>query len=448
MKQVLLAFFAVLIFLIWEAVSDAAAHLMFGAAAAPRRALSATRAELQTDVVTNTAYLPLILHPFYYHLPLVSLPPFIDMPYPEDDSEGESLNAFLAWKVHPGIFQQPTFMVYLEADNPNPSIVVAENLVSPNLDPETFSENTQYYWKVTAVDATGKRVESETWTFKTEARTDPPDLDAMSSVPAGGFFMGCDSSNPFEYTCSYNVWHLDEPVRFVQIDAFEIDKYEVTNSEYRVCMEAGVCAPPVVRTVVDDRAYDQYPVTFVSWWDATAFCTWEGKRLPTEAEWEKAARGAIDTRIYPWGNETPDCHRVSSSFYREGEDCNQVEDGPGPVGRHPRGASPYGAYDMSGNIFEWVNDKYDVNYYNYAPNENPPGPPFARTYRTSGDPMQPATSDERGYPVFTIRGGSWAGHTHYMRVSHRHFGHHGPQLGVYADAPYFRNHRVGFRCAR
>ena len=405
---------------------------------------------LTTSVpATSTLYLQWIQRPFEYFLPVIQQPPFLDKPFPPNASTGKSLNTYLAWKVFESVFRNPmSFTIYLEANNPTPQTVVADMLNTPAFDPETLSEDTQYYWKVVAVDASGQRVESDTWTFRTEAKPNPPDLAAMVEVPAGPFIMGCDLSNPHEDYCSYNVWHQDEPVRIVTIDAFEIDKYEVTNSEYRDCMEAGVCGAPALRHYVDNLAYDLYPISFISWWDANTFCAWEGKRLPTEAEWEKAARGPIDTRKWPWGNEEPDCHRVNSILYRSEHDCDLLPKGQVPVGRYPRGATPYGAYDMAGNVFEWVNDKYDVNYYNYAPNDNPQGPPYSRTYRTLGDAFAPLTYEERGYPIFTIRDGPWTGHAHYMRVSHRHFGHHGILYEIYGDAPFFRNERVGFRCAR
>lgn len=403
-----------------------------------------------SDIITYTAYLPVLIVPHRTYLPMVAQPPFLDEPYPPDASIDKSLNVYLAWKVLNGAFHVPTtFTVYLEANNPSPRTIITDSLTVPAFDPETLAENTQYYWKVVATDANGRQVESDTWAFHTEAKPNPPDLDAMVEVPAGPFLMGCDLSNPHETYCSYNVWHQDEPVRSIYLDAFEIDKYEVTNSEYRACMEAGACDPPWMTLLVNNPDLDLHPVTFISWWSAQDFCTWEGKRLPTEAEWEKAARGPIDTRRWPWGNEEPDCLRTNSTLYRAGRDCNLLPKGTVPVGRYPRGATPYGAYDMTGNVFEWVNDKYDVNYYNYAPDINPPGPPTSRTYRTSGELDAPLPYEELGFPIFTLRDGPWQGHAHYMRVSHRHFGHHGPiNYAIYADAPYFRNNRTGFRCAR
>ena len=178
-------------------------------------------------------------------------------------------------------------------------------------------------------------------------------------VPAGEFIMGSEHG-----------YSQERPQHTVHLDAFYIGKYEVTNAQYGVCVDAGVCNPPSPNrsysrdSYYANPAYDDYPVIYVSWHDAAAYCRWAGGRLPTEAEWEKAARGA-DGRRYPWGNEW-DANKVNSR-----------EAGPGDttaVGSYPAGASPYGALDMVGNVREWCQDWYDEDYYASSPQHNPPGP--------------------------------------------------------------------------
>jgi formylglycine-generating enzyme required for sulfatase activity/pimeloyl-ACP methyl ester carboxylesterase len=234
-------------------------------------------------------------------------------------------------------------------------------------------------------------------------------------IPAGTFQMGCDVNNPAE-SCSSS----EQPLHTVYLDAYYIDKYPVTNARYKACVDGGGCTPPEDHSSYErdsyygNATYDNYPVINVTWHQANAFCAWEGKRLPTEAEWEKAARGSSDTRKYPWGNADATC---SLANYRglSGDYC--VGD-TSEVGSYPAGASPYGVLDMAGNVWEWVNDWYHSYYYSVSPGSNPQGP---------------TTGSHR-----VLRGGSWYISDYFVRSAFRD--------GYYPDV--WVSSYGGFRCVR
>jgi formylglycine-generating enzyme required for sulfatase activity len=167
----------------------------------------------------------------------------------------------------------------------------------------------------------------------------PADAMSMVYVPEGEFLMGSDVGDSFE-----------GPMHSVDLEAYWIDQTEVSNGMYALCVTAGKCDRPsnfssLTRTsYYNDARFIDYPVVWVDWNDATAYCGWAGARLPTESEWEKAARGT-DGRTYPYGEASPSCELVS--YYS----CNQDTK---PVDSYPPGASPYGVLNMSGNVWEWV----------------------------------------------------------------------------------------------
>jgi formylglycine-generating enzyme required for sulfatase activity len=189
--------------------------------------------------------------------------------------------------------------------------------------------------------------------------TKTSDLDGMMQVyiPAGEFIMG---SNEDPKSKEY-------PEHPVYLNAFWMDKYEVSNAMYEKCVASGACWEPVPRLnpYYGKWVYRNLPVVYVNWYAAEAYCTWAGRHLPTEAEWEKAVRGT-DARYFPWGNSkaNPRLANFSETLFLESL----------PVTRYPLGASPYGALNMAGNVREWVADWFDNRYYFEAPYKNPTGP--------------------------------------------------------------------------
>jgi serine/threonine-protein kinase len=186
----------------------------------------------------------------------------------------------------------------------------------------------------------------------------------MVYVPEGMSQMGDDDS-----------WFNDQhPEQEIYLDAFWIDKYEVTNRQYSICVQEGKCTEPLETTSFTREAYygveefDNFPVVYVNWYQASEYCQWVGGSLPTEAQWEKAARGTTG-RTYPWGEEEPTCDLANFKF----EDKECIGDTTS-VGSYPKGASPYGALDMAGNVMEWGADWYITSYYSVMPQENPAGP--------------------------------------------------------------------------
>lgn len=216
----------------------------------------------------------------------------------------------------------------------------------------------------------------------TPAPPTPPAFDpkAMIEVPGGYFEMGC-KPGAHDPVCAAT---LDEQAHRVYVSPFRIDKYEVTFARYQACIDARVCTEPTVAGGMNfgRPGIEKFPVNGVAWDQAKTFCEWQGRRLPTEAEWERAARGD-DGRVYPWGNQAPSCERAVV----DGKQAGELGCGTGntlDVGSKPAGASPYGAMDMAGNLWEWTADWYAVDYYANSPERDPKGPASGHFKSTRG----------------------------------------------------------------
>ena len=187
-------------------------------------------------------------------------------------------------------------------------------------------------------------------------------VTGMVSVPAGPFMRGCNAA--LDSLCETD----ESPYTSITLSAFQIDRTEVTFANWSACVAASACA------AAPDPGSTDRPVS-VPHAQAIAYCAWAGKRLPTEAEWEKAARGT-DGRTYPWGSTNLDCTHANIGG------CGGTVHA---VGSLPLGVSPYGALDMLGNVWEWVADSYDSTYYTVAPSTDPPGPaPNQQAIRRGG----------------------------------------------------------------
>jgi eukaryotic-like serine/threonine-protein kinase len=245
----------------------------------------------------------------------------------------------------------------------------------------------------------------------------PKDGMVMVYVPEGNFIMGVDVEAAIDI-CHRYLSYCDPawfegtgPAHTVRLGAFWIDQTEVTNDQYARCVEDGACLLPVHFAVIApvDYYYDgrhgNYPVVYVPWYYAEAYCAWAEARLPTEAEWEKAARGT-DGRMFPWGDSQAGANQV----------CNDAWQPLAGVGSCPAGASPYGALNMIVNVSEWVADWYDPGTYSQSPEENPAGPASGTTR--------------------VIRG----------RFSYIFYELY--STGRYGDDPGDANAFIGFRCAR
>ena len=263
---------------------------------------------------------------------------------------------------------------------------------------------------ITACQLGGKKAGSE--------RTSSKDGMKQVYVPQGTFQMGgIDPSAASD----------EKPVHTVEMNAYWVDKTEVTNAMFLLCVKAGACNAPQSNSSESHPSYfknpefNDFPVVNVTWDSAKQYCEWAGGRLPTEAEWEYAARGNT-VNTYPWGEDKPDDTRANFNYANK--DTSQV-------GSYPAGASPFGALDMAGNVFEWTNDYYDAGYYATSPASNPPGP-----------------VDRTAYFKRVLRGGSYADPEAEIRTSNRASAL-GPNPQAQPGSAAFLgdySSRIGFRC--
>jgi formylglycine-generating enzyme required for sulfatase activity len=239
---------------------------------------------------------------------------------------------------------------------------------------------------------------------KSKIQGQPAVLDTpMVEISEGPFVMGSEGMQSLED---------ERPKHQVWLSTFFMDLHEVTTAQYAVFLSVTNRDAPWQWTMVDLSQHGDRPVIGVDWADADAYCRWKGKRLPTEAEWEKAARGT-EGRLYPWGNYAPNSQLANFALGARFSYSQVLM----PVRSYERGKSPYGLYHMAGNVVEWVQDWYAMSYYESSPERNPQGP------------------DQGQFKV--LRGGSWSDQPNYLLT-----------YGRFKLPSETRNSYTGFRCAR
>jgi len=250
-------------------------------------------------------------------------------------------------------------------------------------------------------------------------RVSPIDGMVQVYIPPGSFLMGSD------------LGVNERPVHMVELEGFWMDEHEVTNAQYAAFLndpenqeeghkpwlntdDESIPLTLTGETWEPETYYEDRPVVDVTWYGARAYCEWAGRRLPTEAEWEKAARGGLKGKNYPWGDQNPVCQANLENGARFDDDLDCNNRGTAKV----KSYSPnnYGLYDMAGNVWEWVNDRYFAYYYNISPEAQPPGPTIGLSR--------------------VLRGGGWFTDAYYARTAYRNW-----------ERPENSVNVIGFRCA-
>ena len=329
------------------------------------------------------------------------------VPPPETQTaQQKSVMQIVLWGIGFVIIFVIGMLAFNDLNKPQSSVPTSTHTASPSKTPDVVITLTASFTSTAASTSTNTTVPMPT-DLPAEI-TDAKDV-SMVLVPSGEFTMGSNADDALKECeklqsgCKRELFLDEQPEHLVYLGTYYIDKYEVTNTLYKVCVNAGVCLQPSDVNKFSDPQYAQHPVVNVDWYNAKAYCEWRGARLPTEAEWEKAARGT-DRRTYPWGEV------VSCDFANYAGCIGDTT----KVGSYPMGMSPYGVYDLSGNVSEWVTDWYDVY----------PG----------GDPN---ASLDFGQTFRVIRGGPWKFVARLLRVSQR-----------LRTTPDDVDELIGFRCAK
>lgn len=374
----------------------------------------------------NAVYLPSIFKNHHNH------PPFVPSnPSPADNAIDQSPAVILQWAGGDPDGNAVTYDVYLTTHPNSPGDLVSDDQAGITYDPGSLYFFTDYYWQIIATDEYSSTTSGPIWHFTTGGSEIPASGIITVTVPAGEFSMGCDPDHNDGKDCINDEGEeTDEvPLHTVELSAYSIDKYEVTNTQYAVflnnhgsndckghdCVDLDSEDIHIMKQddeYVVEEGYEDHPVIVVTWYGAHTYCSAGGKRLPTEAEWEKAARGE-SIQAFPWGDWAPDC------TYANYDNHGFCVGDTAPVGSYPLGASPYDAMDMAGNVWEWISDWYDFDYYSTYPE-----------YAWPIDPTGPESGLYKG-----VRGGGWLCIESGLRVANRHYYH--PSVSGYS---------IGFRC--